>query len=89
MNCPHQKSFMPPCDIIDHPDQCNIEYCRVCGEWRDRNTIGNEFPNLFGFALAVMITMMLMTSMMNQRERSPLEQLPRYRYPTQRLSPSK
>jgi len=56
MNCPHKDSLMPRCDVASHPHKQDIDYCRVCGEWRDVNKVGSEFPDLLWLLLALGMT---------------------------------
>jgi len=56
MNCPYKDSLVPRCDVMAHPHKQDIEYCRVCGEWRDVNTVGSEFPNLLWLFFAIAMT---------------------------------
>lgn len=70
MNCPYQDSLVPRCTIVTHPDRANIEYCRVCGEWRQIDRIGDEFPNLFWLIVGVAIVLVIFSSMLNRAEQS-------------------
>lgn len=68
MKCPYSDSFIPRCEFAIHPKRENIEYCRLCGEWRHLEDIGNEFPNVFLFLTAIAIVVMILTSLLNGAE---------------------
>lgn len=68
MKCPYSDRFMPRCQIVTHPDKQDVEYCRVCGEWRRVSQVGDELPNLFLIAIAIAIIMMILTSLLNESE---------------------
>jgi hypothetical protein len=63
MACPYQDRRIPPCDFQTHPSKQNIEYCRMCGDWRDLNKIGvskkGKFPGKTVLALMVTAIAML------------------------------
>lgn len=68
MNCPYPNSLVPRCTIATHPDRPNIEYCRVCGEWRYLDQIGDELPNVVGLAFGIAIVLLILKSMINSAE---------------------
>ncbi|MBM0743845.1 hypothetical protein JOY44_19850 [Phormidium sp. CLA17] len=74
MNCPHQGCAVPPCQIAPHPDRHNIEYCRVCAEWRHISDIGSDAPNVFWSIVAVAITLTLFISLTNESQTPSYEQ---------------
>lgn len=74
MRCPYSDSFMPRCQIAMHPDKQDVEYCRVCGEWRRISQVGDELPNLFLMAIAIAIILMIFTSLLNESERQRLRE---------------
>ena len=65
MNCQYQESLVPRCQIVMHPDRDNVEYCRVCGEWRYLDSIGHDHANLFWLLLAMAIVGMVMAGLLN------------------------
>jgi len=67
MNCPHKDSFMPRCQITTHPDRENIEYCRVCGEWRRISDVGEIVPNTFWTITGSVVLMMVFVAIVNQQ----------------------
>jgi len=69
MKCPHQGCAVPPCQIAPHPDRANVEYCRVCAEWRYFSDIGSDAPNVFWSLVAIAITLTLFMSLTNDLER--------------------
>jgi hypothetical protein len=63
---------MPRCEIVPHPNRQNVEYCRVCGEWRHLSDVGNELPGAFGIAVAIAIVLMILMSLLNEFEQQKL-----------------
>ena len=82
MNCPHKDSFMPRCQITTHPDRANVEYCRVCGEWRYLSDIGDDTSRTVWAIAGSAVLMMIFVAMVNQRSTpqpsQPLYQKPHY-----------
>lgn len=66
MKCPYQNSLVPPCKIDSHPHRENVEYCKVCGEWRYLSDIGNDFPNLTWMVLTIAVVLMLMVGLLRE-----------------------
>jgi hypothetical protein len=71
MNCKYKTSFMPRCEIVPHPNRPNIEYCRVCEEWRNVNDVGDGIPGTFGLLLMIAIALLLVSSVMQDRDKNP------------------
>jgi len=76
MKCPYQNSLVPPCKIDAHPQRENVEYCKVCGEWRYLSDIGNDFPSVMWMVVSIAIVVMLMAGLLKQ---DPMFQPERYR----------
>lgn len=68
MKCPYRNSLVPPCKIDSHPQRENVEYCKVCGEWRYISEIGEEFPNLFWVIITSFIVGMLIIGLLREDE---------------------
>ncbi|EKQ68293.1 hypothetical protein OsccyDRAFT_2820 [Leptolyngbyaceae cyanobacterium JSC-12] len=68
MKCPYRDSFMPRCQITVHPDRPNVEYCRVCGEWRYLSDVGDDFAHTFWTMVAIAIVMMVFVGLINESE---------------------
>lgn len=68
MKCPYQNSLVPPCKIDSHPQRENVEYCKVCGEWRYLSDIGDEFPNVFWLIMTALIVSMLIVGLLREDE---------------------
>lgn len=68
MKCPYQNSLVPPCKIDSHPQRENVEYCKVCGEWRYLSEIGDEFPNVFWIIITSFIVGMLIIGLLREDE---------------------
>jgi hypothetical protein len=69
MKCPFQSSMVPPCKIEAHPRREDVEYCKVCGEWRHLNEVGDDFgdfSNVVWFLVSIAIVVMLMAGLMRQ-----------------------
>lgn len=74
MKCPFTNSFMPRCQIETHPQKQNVEYCRVCGEWRYISDVGNEFPNIFWMLFAIAIALTIFMGLLKDSEQNQLQQ---------------
>jgi len=68
MHCPNRDSFMPRCQIVMHPDRPNVEYCRVCGEWRYLSDVGDDFASPFWMMVAIAIVMTVFVGLVNDSE---------------------
>lgn len=68
VNCPYSDCLVPRCTITIHPDRPNVEYCRVCGEWRYLDHIGDEFPNVFWLAFGIAIVLLIFKSLLSGAE---------------------
>ncbi|MDX2239664.1 MAG: hypothetical protein NW224_03170 [Leptolyngbyaceae cyanobacterium bins.302] len=68
MKCPYQNSLVPPCKIESHPQRDNVEYCKVCGEWRYLSDVGGEVPNVFWVVVTSLVIGMLMVGLLREDE---------------------
>lgn len=80
MRCPYQNSQFPPCTIINHPYKEDVEYCRVCDEWRYISQVGGwgngmGFPNMVWSIVMIAIAMMLFVALVNEVDK--LKQQPK------------
>jgi len=67
MNCPHKDKPFLPCEIVPHPNNGNIMYCRKCTEYYDVREIGNESSNnSFIVILGIVLVIFGITIMSNQ-----------------------
>ena len=68
MKCPYQNSLVPPCKIDSHPQRENVEYCKVCGEWRYLSDVGDEFPNVFWVIVTTLAVGLVMVGLLKEDE---------------------
>jgi hypothetical protein len=68
MKCPYQNSLVPPCKIDSHPQRDNVEYCKVCGEWRYLSDVGDEFPNVFWVIVTMLTVGLVMVGLLKEDE---------------------
>lgn len=76
MNCPYRESLMPRCDIAMHPYKRSVEYCRVCGEWRNIHHVGEEMPDILWFLLGVGILLLVLQAAIPEAEPPPPSESP-------------
>ena len=74
MKCPYSDRLMPRCEIRQHPHREDVEYCRVCGEWRHLSEIGNDFPRLVLGLIGSAVLVMVFVALINEKPApQPLE----------------
>ena len=62
-DCPYKDKRALPCDYQPHPRKKNIEYCRVCENWRKIDDIGKEKTSVW---LWFLILLMVISFLLNK-----------------------